>query len=220
MKQLSLALYLEGPTDERFLPVIIQRAANRVLSQRALAVVEVIEPLVLRPSSKVQGNAERIFSVARQARGYDILIVHRDADARTPDRALERYFKPGLKLVQTSKEDVCRELIPIIPIRMTEAWMMADVEAFRDVAGTDLSAEQLGFPLRPRQVESIRDPKHELNMALDQIFARRRRRKRVRLGQYYGPLARRIRLDELDNVPAFRQFTKDLVNLLAAMRFI
>ncbi len=221
MKQLVLALYAEGRTDERFLPVIIERVASQILYQRALTQVEVTEPNVLNHDPKVSGNAERIFSVAQKAAGYDALIVHRDADNRTADNALEIHFEPGLQLVQKSKKNVCRELLPIIPIRMTEAWMMADVEAFLAVVGTNLKAAELEFPPQPRQVQAILDPKHELNMALDKIFTRRRRRrKKAKLGQYYEPLARRIKLEKLDSVPAFHQFTDDLTNLLHILRLI
>jgi hypothetical protein len=220
MRQLVLALYAEGRTDERFLPVIIQRVASRILNQRALTLVEVIEPNVLKPDPEVSGNAERVLSVAQKAAGYDALIIHRDADARTADNARVIYFEPGLQMVQNSQENACRELLPIIPIRMTEAWMMADVEAFLAVVGTSLNAAELGFPSQPRQVETILDPKHELNLILGQVFTRRRRRKRANLGQYYEPLARYIELEKLDGVPAFHQFTGDLTNLLHSLRLI
>ncbi len=220
MKQLVLALYAEGRTDERFLPVIIQRTADRILRQGALAPVDVLEPLSLRPDGGASGREQRVLSVARQAAGVHGLIVHDDANSRTADDALAYRFDPGVRLVQQSEGDVCSDLLPIIPIRMTEAWMMADFEGFRDVVGTDLSAEQLEFPARPLQVEAILDAKHRLQLALNQIFARRRRRKKARLGQYYEPLARRISLDRLGNVPAFRQFTSDLTSMLETLHFI
>jgi len=214
MKQLVLALYAEGRTDERFLPVIVQREADWLLRQHALAAVDVLEPLSLEADPEASNRAKRILSVARQAAGFHALIVHADADAPTAGDALQHRFQPGRRLVQESENDACRDLLPIIPIRMTEAWMMADVEAFREVVGTDLRAEDLGFPTRSHQVEAIQDPKHELNMALSQIFTRRRRRKKARLRQYYEPLARHIRLDRLENIPAFRQFADDLADVL------
>jgi hypothetical protein len=220
MKQLVLALYAEGRTDERFLPVIIQRTADHILRQRALTLVDVLEPLSLKADTAASSRKERILSVAKQAAGFHALIVHSDADAPTADDALQDRFELGQRLVQESENNVCRDLLPIIPITMTEAWMMADVEAFREVVGTDLRAEELGFPARPHQVEAIQDPKHELNMVLSQTFAQRRRRKKARLGQYYEPLARHIRLDRLENVPAFQRFTNDLTNVLENLHFI
>lgn len=220
MKQLVLALYAEGRTDERFLPVIVQRTADWILRQRAFAAVDVLEPLPLKADPEASSRAERIFSVARKAVGFHALIVHADADAPTADDALQDRIEPGRQLVREAEGDVCRDLLPIIPIRMTEAWMMADAEAFRQVVGTDLRADQLGFPDQPHQVEAIQDPKHSLNITLNQIFSRQRRRRKVYLGRYYEPLARRIRLDMLQRVPAFRQFTSDLTHLLQHLHFV
>ena len=220
MKQLVLALYAEGRTDERFLPVIVQRTADRLLSELALAPVDVLEPILLEADESASSREECILSVARQASGFHALIVHSDADAPTADTALQQRFKPGQRLVHQSEDVACRDLLPIVPVRMTEAWMMVDGEAFREVVGTDLAASQLGFPDHPHQVETILDPEHELSEALRQVFAMRRQRKKARLGQYYEPLARRIGLDRLDHVPAFQQFLRDLACILESLHFI
>lgn len=219
MRTLTLALYAEGPTDERFLSIIIQRTAYQLLRQHKEVQVDVFLK-ALSPEPDVKDRGECILSVARKAHGFHALIVHADANAPTADGALQYRFESGQKLVQENEKDTCRDLLPIIPIRMTEAWMMTDVEAFREVVGTDLRAEDLEFPARPHQVEAIQDPKHELNVALSQIFTRRRRRKKARLGQYYEPLARHIRLHRLGNVPAFQQFANDLTDVLENLHFI
>jgi hypothetical protein len=213
-QQLQMALYAEGRTDERFLPILIQRTANQILLRQAKVPVEVLDPICLDAEPDVGDRAKRILSVARKAYGYHCLIVHADADAPTSDDALNYRYAPGKCLVEKSKDDVCDNLLPIIPIRMMEAWIMADFNAFRDAVGTDLSSDELGFPNSPHQVEAIRDPKFELGMALNKIFSKRRHRKRTHLGQYYEPVARRIRLEALERVPAFRQFTQDLGNVI------
>ena len=48
MNMLVMGLYVEGPTDDRFLPVIIQRAAEKLLLQYARAEVVVLEPIVIK----------------------------------------------------------------------------------------------------------------------------------------------------------------------------
>lgn len=220
MRQLVLALYAEGHTDERFLPIIMQRVADRLLRRYAVASVDVLEPLSLKVSAKIDNRAQRILSAAKMAHGYNALIIHADADAATMEDALRNRYEPGNRLVQTSEGRLCTDLAPLIPIRMTEAWMMADFDAFQDVVGTDLSADDLRFPSKPHQVEKVRDPKSKLSIALNQIFSRRRRRKMASLGQYYEPLARRISLNKLEKIPAFQQFKGELANILQAQHFI
>ena len=65
MTALAMALYAEGPTDEHFLSVIVQRTAVHILSQRGQGgVVDVLEP---RCISSCQGNtrAERILHLSQ-----------------------------------------------------------------------------------------------------------------------------------------------------------
>jgi hypothetical protein len=51
----------------------------------------------------------------------------------------------------------------VIPIRMTEAWLLLDEEAIRDSAGRPSSSVSLGLPL-PQRVETIPDPKQRFNV--------------------------------------------------------
>lgn len=224
MITLVLALMAEGPTDERFLPIIIQRTAEKILRERSRFVVDVLEPIDLRKEIRpgtYKNQAERILLAAQHAAGYHALIVHVDADDRTHHDAIYERIQPGFDLVKASKEDVCRQLIPIIPIRMTEAWMLADPEAFKEVVGTDVPTRNLGLPARPHQVEAELDPKHQLRQAIKLASAsrpRRRRRRGIRLGHLYEPLARQIRLERLSAVPAYQRFVDDLTACLIALR--
>lgn len=122
MNSLVLALYAEGRTDERFLPVVIQRTAEQILAQRGCQVVDVPDPIVVDGSidREHRGRAERILEAARRARGYHALIVHADADHPTPDRSIEERIQPGLHLVHRSEEAVCRQLVPIVSVQMTD----------------------------------------------------------------------------------------------------
>lgn len=66
MTTLVTALYAEGRTDERFLPVLLQRSMTDWLARYANRVVDVLEPFVV--NSSVKGSrAERILAVAQQA---------------------------------------------------------------------------------------------------------------------------------------------------------
>lgn len=48
MTMLVMGLYVEGPTDNRFLPVIIQRTAEHILLQCDRAEVTVLEPISIK----------------------------------------------------------------------------------------------------------------------------------------------------------------------------
>jgi hypothetical protein len=220
MTTLVLAFYAEGRTDERFLPIVIQRTVEQILAQRGRMAVDVLEPVVLNHTidRKFQKREERILEAARRSAGYHALIVHADADHPTPNQAMDERIRPGFERVYKAKERVCDKLLPIIPVQMTEAWMLIDSEALRSVIGTNIEAQALGLPTRAQQVESDRDPKQTLIQAIQNAIADRpRRRRRINLGTVYEPLARLINLERLSAVPAYQQFVSDMTETLIAL---
>lgn len=93
----------------------------------------------------------------------------------TADKALKERFDPGYLLVQQAKEDVCRCVLPIVPIQMTEAWMLADPEALRAVLRTSTKARELDLPSKARIIEADSDPKQTLKMIISKANTHRTR---------------------------------------------
>jgi len=217
MSTLVMALYVEGRPDERFLPIVIQRTVERILAQRGRTIVDVLEPVVLARSidRRFQTRVDRILEAARRSAGYHALIIHADADHPTPERAMEERIRPGFEQVRNAQERVCDKLVPIIPVRMTEAWMLVDSEALRMVIGVSADTQMLALPTRPRQVESDLDPKQTFRQAVQNALVHRsRRRRRIDLGAIYEPLARQINMERLNEVPAYQQFVSDMTDTL------
>lgn len=215
-----MGLYVEGPTDARALPVLVRRTAEHILTQRGRPDVDVLEPLVIG-QVEADDHAGRILEAARSTHGYHVLLVHADADAPTREKAYQERFLPGLNRVHeaaSAAEKVCKLLIPLIPVRMTEAWMIADAEAVREVIGTDVPAADLGLPARPHEVEAVQDPKGVLAEAVRRAIASRRLRRRFSIGSLYEPVAQTVRLECLAGVPAFQQFEQELTRALVALR--
>jgi hypothetical protein len=50
MTTLVSALYTEGPTDEKFLPIVIQRTIQQILIERGRMTVDILEPILERLS--------------------------------------------------------------------------------------------------------------------------------------------------------------------------
>jgi hypothetical protein len=225
MTTLVMALYAEGHSDERFLPIVIQRTAEQILARRGRTTVDVLEPMVLnhRIDRDHPTRVERMLEAARRAAGYHTLIVHQDADHPTPARALNDRYAPGRDRVDAAlagRQRVCEKLVPITPVRMTEAWMLADPEALRIVIGTRLEAADLGLPAHPHEVESDAHPKQTFQTALHRALADRpRRRQNIDISTVYEPLARQISLARLNLVPAYSQFVEELSHTLVALHF-
>ena len=220
MRQIVLALYTEGRTDDRFLPFLIQKTTRNILAQNeqkaVLLSVELIHVLKENCSREVC-----ILEAAQPAAIYDALIVHSDADNRTYRQTKELLFDTGLKLVHSSSNYVCKNLLPIIPIKTVESWMLADFEVLQKVLRTDLKAQDLGLPERARQVEMVARPKQVLEQAMIKAQAQRsRRHQQVDIGTLYEPMGEKISLERLNQVPSYKQFVADLTETLKLLNLL
>jgi hypothetical protein len=89
----------------------------------------------------------------------DLLFVHRDAEKELPAARIEEIQQALASL------DSAPASISIIPVRMTEAWLLVDEPAIRKAAGNPASKVALNLP-RLDRIESLPDPKDVLFEAL------------------------------------------------------
>lgn len=219
MSRLSLALYCEGSTDNRFLPPIIVKTARNILDEHYLKHIAVSAPGLIEVKRKKR--PESILQAAYEAYGYDVLIVHADADYPDPNRARAQRFDPGFRLVQQTKGHLCKRLLPIIPVQAIEAWMMADYELLLTEIGTNLRPIDLGIPEHASHIESIARPKLKLKAAIHMAYASRpKRRRESDIDFLYEPMGQFISIERLKQVPSYQQFVDDLTEVLIALKFI
>lgn len=99
---------------------------------------------------------EGLLARAQKAIEYypcDILIVHRDAEGEE--------YEARLNEIETSLGELNKKYIPIIPIRMLEAWLLFDEIAIRKAANKPDGRANLNIP-RLNRIENVADPKHLL----------------------------------------------------------
>jgi hypothetical protein len=214
MSVLAVAFYGEGNTDYVFLKRIIQRTLEKMLPH-----IEIL------PLTDIHANGEtqqdKMLAAAREAHGYGLLVFHLDADAPDTKRARAERFDPAYAYTVQHRDEVIREIVPVIPVRITEAWMLVDFDAFREITRTKASQQDAKFPGKPHEVESVQNPKSVIQQAVNQ--AATSRRKRILLKDIYAPLAEQIDLAELEKVPAYRSFRDELLHVLKetdALRYL
>jgi hypothetical protein len=127
---------------------------------------------------------------------FNVLLVHRDAEGQGSEHRLREIADA---VTRVAGERVC---IPIIPVRMTEAWLILDEDAIRKVAGRPSGRDPLDLPA-PNRAEAVADPKAVLREALRRAsgFGGRRLRKLDRDFNAH----RRILLETLDRTGPVRQ---------------
>ncbi len=139
----------------------------------------------------------------------DVLVLHRDADT------------PGVDLRRAELVEACEAvgvtcpLVPIVPVRMTEAWLLLDPQAITVVAGDPRGG--LRRPSRSLERSRLTDPQRLLQESLltaadaagrrrDQVALRspaHRRQlieRRARFGAVAGPASLRALTDDIARV--------------------
>ncbi|GAB4414435.1 MAG: hypothetical protein OHK0039_22270 [Bacteroidia bacterium] len=129
--QLLIGLTTEGPTDARFLTEIIEKTFTAAaFACRTDVVIEGVFPL--HPAKAP--FTEMMTAAAHRAHmlGINVLCIHADADSATADHVLQHKFAPLLAHMASLPEDsYCKHLVPLIPVQMSEAWMLADTALLR-----------------------------------------------------------------------------------------
>lgn len=215
MDFVSLALYSEGSTDDRFLPLIIVRTAQRILKQYQKHNLQIlpVKPIYAR---KQRDRSRSLLEAARIASEHQILIAHSDSDARGLDQTRQQLFLPGSELVQQQQHGVCKCLVPLIPIQAVESWMLADYRLLLEEIGTRKKAGDLHIPEKAHLVETIARLKERLEEAIRLAFKdqpnrlRRMSTREIRLS-LYEPMGRNIDLDRLELLDGYQAFKQELI---------
>lgn len=129
-----------------------------------------------------------------------MLFVHRDAEAQDPELRHREIPDVGLALVR------------VVPVRMTEAWLLFAEAPIRRAAGRPGGGPPLELPAMSR-VEELPDPKSRLRELLV-LAAAARGRRLVQLRRDLPAAVHRVAeliedFSPLRQLPAFARFERD-----------
>jgi hypothetical protein len=149
------ALFLgDGTSDNGIVPQIENLAASLSIE---IAVTSPDLSRLLKPPGRA--IEDKLRAAVEKGGRYDLIIVHRDADRDGRDARLLEITNAVRKVTPDTDYTV------VIPVRMTEAWLLTDERELRQVAGNPRGTICLNLP-EPARVESIPDPKRVLKETL------------------------------------------------------
>lgn len=139
----------------------------------------------------------------------DILFIHRDSENPDPEPRRVEILEAANGLTGSS--------VPVIPVRMTEAWLLFSERAIRGAAGNPNGREPLDLP-DMRQVEALPDPKARLYDLLKAASGLSRRRlTQFRPKDQIHQIPNYIDdYSPLDALPAFSTLQRDIRRCLGA----
>ncbi|AUG79788.1 hypothetical protein CFP65_5076 [Kitasatospora sp. MMS16-BH015] len=202
------ALVAEGPSDEPFLATLIVRQLEELLIAKAPRRVQVfaceVSPVRITGSGGAQAVIETAWELAQDC---DLIFAHSDEKER--DTA-EKLVAELHARAQQAKAAVP---VVLVPIRMTESWMLADRQAIaRCVAGADLGA----YPYKtPADVEKAHNsPGHP-------AYAKQVWQAIAGCGhESTDLLAQHIDLRLLSQLPSYQRWLADTEEALKAKGFL
>lgn len=178
-------LLADGPSDEPLGLHVARMAARHGCD------LDIVAPDLRRldppPGHSVSSRLEAVF---RFDDAFDLVVIHRDAEAQSPEDRRAQV----LEAVKEFREDL--PVLPVIPVRMTDAWLLVDEAAIRRIAGRPSGTEPLGLP-GIAQIEQIPDAKAMLQEVLAKASGASGRRLQ-RFKRDFGGQRRRL-LENLDH---------------------
>jgi hypothetical protein len=197
-------LLADGSSDKVLIPII-----DWVIGQHLPGVRSV--SAFARDFGRVGSVLEDRVQAALDYFPCDLLIVHRDAEGMSCE---DRVAEVAAALVKCHVPYVA-----LVPVKMSEAWLLSDEAAIRFAAGNASGNKALELPKRQRW-ETIADPKFVLLQALRIASGKAGRA----LDKFNPEKARHLitprteSFERLRGLPAFDAFEADLSNQLEKIR--
>lgn len=219
--QLYIGITVEGTTDARFLKEIIENVfIDAALKCNTDVIIEDVRIVDVPKSTFV----ETMLEASRKAMsdyGISVLCIHADSDARSL-HDVEAYKIAPLLIALAEKEPLnyCKIIVPVIPIRMTEAWMLANKELLKEKIGAkNMNEIDLGIHRRP---ESYADPKETIKEAIRiaQTQKVKRRRNKLTINDLYGEMGQVISLHDLRLIPSFCSFEENVKKAFEELNYL
>lgn len=198
---LRLSLLGDGPSD-RCLLVIIRRLVGKLASNITIeshwADLRHLDPRPLGLGNRMKAALENY--------PCELLFVHRDAEAQPWEYRATEIREAAASLATEHR------WVPVIPVRMTEAWLLLDEAAIRMAADCPAGTTPLGLP-KAQAVETRADPKAVIREALSKASEKKGRRMR-RFTETIGSRIHRVAeimtdFSGLESLPAYQRLSRD-----------
>lgn len=208
MRTLRYTLRCDGPSDRALLPII-----NWTLRANGFAGALAPAWADLRHLANPPKRLSDQLQWAMELYPCDVLFIHRDAEKESPATRRAEIQTALTALPST----IAIPHVYIIPVRMTEAWLLFDEAAIRHAAGNPHGSQPLSLPALQR-IEKLPDPKHDLHQLLRLASGvAGRRLEKLNLPHSVYRIADLIDdFTPLRTLPAFQQLEEDLKSFLAS----
>ncbi len=221
-RQIFAGLFTEGTTDIRFLESVVRKTLEDVAFSCQGQIETEVKAIEINKTGL--GFIDQVLEASRKGfndYGITLLFVHTDADYSTESKVMESKINPSIKrLNEKNDKEYCKILVFVIPVYMTEAWMLADKELLKSEIGTQKTDIDLGIHPTP---ESIANPKETIINAIRIVqsdLTRRKRNRGLDIADLYQIIGQKIELSQLENLDSYRKFKESLKSAFRELGFL
>jgi hypothetical protein len=169
MNTLRFTLLAEGTSDRVLIPILTWMLMREHPGYDWIGQTADLQALPRPP----RGLPDKI-AIASELFPADVIFIHRDADREAPERRRSEIEAA----IHARPQSSVNQWAPVVPVRMTEAWLLVSEPALRAAAGNPNGRVPLCFPSL-RDIEAIADPKyllHKLLIEASETSGRRRKK--------------------------------------------
>ena len=214
-------LFTEGTTDNRFLESVVKRTLEEVAFD-CTGDIEV-ELEIIKIDKKDLSFSDQVLQASKSAfEKFSILLlfVHTDSDDINDELIFASKIDPAQKrLSDQDSSSYCKEMIAIVPIHMTEAWMIVDRELLKSEIGIDKTDGELGISLNPEKLKNPKNIIEEIIRLSKEDLTKRKRNFGLNISDLYQIIGQKVELSELEKLPSYLKFKNSLIMKLKELNF-
>jgi hypothetical protein len=215
-------LFTEGTTDDRFLESIVKKTLDEVAFECSGEIETELE--IININKTGLNFNQQVLEASKKASndlGVLLLFVHTDADGINDETIFRTKIIPAISFLNEQDDNlVCKNIVAIVPIQMTESWMLADKELLKSEIGIEGEDVDLGLLRNP---EGIGNPKVVIENIIRLSKENQTKRKRNRgldISDLYQIIGQKIELSELEKLTSYNKFKSSLRDMFKELNFL
>lgn len=166
---------------------------------------------------------QQVLKAAEKAKNdFEILIlfIHTDSDNRDDSNVFDIKIIPAVALVDQQEDDkVCKKIVALVPIQMTESWMIADKELLKSEIGIEGSDLELGIHKNPEEIANPKAVIENIIRISKENQVKRKRNKGLMISDLYQIIGQKIDVSQLEKLASYMKFKNSLIEKLRELNF-
>jgi hypothetical protein len=213
-------LFTEGSTDVRFLSSVVERVLEQVAFDCTGDIETKVEIINIDKSRKdFNQQVLEASKVASDKFGILLLFVHTDSDSVNDDLIFQSKIIPAQTLLRDQDDSYCKDIVAIVPIQMTESWMIADKKLLKEEIDIEKSDTELNIHLNPELISNPKSVIESIIRLSKEDETKRKRNKGLNIADLYQIIGQKIELTELEKLPSYLKFRNSLIEKLRELNF-